>query len=243
MTPKRPGMSDAARANVGRQARRTPRDGVRIPESWDDELTPPPQEILLPSERSDSDSIPPPIRDRFDELAANYNDLSRAIGKVWDSRKDGDRLEQIDSKLGTLASFASRHEALLTEMIVPGFKECAKATDVLARQLPQTIASIEALTITLGLLDRRLRDLEVEARASHERWTGLHDAHAKRLSDVEAARDDLRRRLDVLETDRIQRETTALVHQKQDRRSNGAVGAGAGAVVAGIVSAIVQAIT
>ena len=42
-------------------------------------------------------------------LATGLGDVTRAIGKVWDARRDGERLDRVDAKLATLASAATTY--------------------------------------------------------------------------------------------------------------------------------------
>ena len=213
--------------------RRTPPRGWPV-ETHDDDETPPPQEMPLPASSTSYDSIPPPIREQLDMLATGLGDVTRAIGKVWDARRDGERLDRVDAKLATLASAATRHETVIVDRVIPQLEQLAAATDGIARELPRIAATLEGLAITVGALDRRLRDLEVQLRTDGQRWDKEHSATAVRVEAAEAQVRAHELRLQSLESAAAVSKALA----KNERRKSGGLGAALGTLAGAIASAV-----
>lgn len=236
MTIKRPGsMSDADRSLARRH---TPGRGV--PVEIDPEVTPPPQEPPEPSSLTGYETIPTPIREQLNMLAHGLGEATAAIGKVWDARKDGERLDRIDSKLATLAEYATKHQTMLHEFVMPAIKECMSSTDAVAMQLPKMLAQLEAVTMTVGNIDRQVRAIELEMRTSKERAESDHRALAALVAAQGTALSDQENRLDSLERKERDREVVSRALAKAERRKSGAVGGTVAAVVSGIVAIIAK---
>jgi len=174
------------------------------------------------------DSIPPPIQHQLRMLAAG-------LDRTLSARQAGERLDRIDANVAGLAKMASAHEAILTQMVVPGFKDCVAATDTIAQQMPRLLASVEATALIVGGLDKRLRDLEMEIRLNSERYTREHEAMGQRISRTEARSNDHELRLKSLET--ASRDATVATHaiSKRDKKLIG-IATGVGAVATFIVA-------
>ena len=164
-------MSDADRALI---RRRTPARGVPVVEH-DEESTPPPQEPPRPAD----------LYERVEALDAAVRDAISGVARLWDGRNVGDRLDQVDEKLATLAKSATSSETLLNQYLGPQLQHWRAVTDGIAQQLPQLLASTEALAITLRNLDERLRDLEVSLSVSIGKLAANADAVAARVTVLE----------------------------------------------------------
>lgn len=162
--PQRAGTS----GDLRRDQRRTPPAGTPI--HLDPELTPPPQEPPRPETRAGYSTIDPAVREQLDALADGLGSLTTAVGKVWDARKDVERLDRIDMKLGTLAEYATEHHTLLHQQVWPAVKELMKATDELGRQLPTLLVQVEAMSNLVSDVDQRLRNLERDMGVQAERF-------------------------------------------------------------------------
>ena len=177
-----------------------------VPVHVDPEVTPPPQEPPRPSSRPGYDSIPPPIRAQFDALADDLGGLTEAIGKVWDARKDGARLDRIDDKLGAVAGMLTRHQTILDDNLIPQLDRWRATTDELAAQLPRISAALEGLSLMVSSIDRQQRQLELEVRTDRTRTEGTLEQlneqvdglrsdiarHERRVAELEQARRDER---------------------------------------------------
>ena len=192
------------------------------PEYIEPELTPPPIAI---DEIPGFDSIPPPIQEQIRMLSARQD---RALS----ARTHSEWIERIDEKLGTIAKCVTRHETVLDEMLVPGFKSCAAATDQIAHQLPRIITSLEAVTITVGNIDHRLRNLEVRMETSAAKAEAQHAALDLRVADAEAQHRSHTLRLKEIENHLLSADATEKALAKTSRKSGGA----SGGIVAAIVS-------
>jgi hypothetical protein len=204
-----------------------------VPISIDAELTPPPQEPPSPDTLRGYDSIPSPIRDQLDMLAQGLGEVTAALGKVWDARKDGERLDRIDSKLATLADHATKHETMLDQFVVPAIKDGMRATDEVASQMPVLVQQLATLTSLLTAVDNRLRTYETNLVVITRRFEDSelerderHMATEKRLNTHDDRIEELERK----ERDRI---VVSKALAKSERVKSGGITA---AVAAGIVT-------
>jgi len=238
---KRPGsMGDTERALGGRRRRSHP-FGVPTVEI-DPELTPPPQEPPSPSSLAGYDSIPPPIARQLDMLSEGLGNVTTAIGKVWDARKDGERLDRVDSKLATLAEAATKHQTMLNDFVMPAIKDGMRSMDEVANQMPMLISGLESVTAMVSTVDNRLRQLEVEIRLIVERVImSVREieiritAHDKRISDGDA-------RLGLLERKERDKEVITKALARKERFKSGGL-AGAVAALVGAVYAAISHLT
>lgn len=184
------------------------------------------------------ESIPPPIRDQLNMLADGLGNVTTALGKVWDARKDGALLDRMDSKLETLAGYATEHQTMLHEFVMPAIKECMTAANSVAMQLPRLLAQIEGLTLALGNLDRQVRMMELENRSSKERAESEHRALESRVARTEIARNEHDTRIELLERENRDREVIAKANAKKERHKSGAVGSAAGVAAVAVFEAI-----
>lgn len=183
--PRRPGTF----GDRGEIRRRTEAAGHPI--HIDPELTPPPQEPPLPSTRAGYETIAPEIREQIDALAENLGTLTRAVDKVWDARKDSEQLGRIDTKLGTLAGYATEHHTLLHQQVWPAVKALMATVDELSRQMPALLNQVATMANMVTDVDRRLRQLEVDMRLHGERAAATTSALKQRLSAAETANGEL----------------------------------------------------
>lgn len=176
-----------ARTHLGdrnESRRRTPAAGSPI--HIDSELTPPPQEPPRPSTREGYDDLDPRVREQLDALADGLGEVTTALGKVWDARKDADHLLRIDQKLGTLAAYATEHQTLLHQQVWPAVKELMRATDELGRQLPTLLVQVETMSNLVGDVDKRLRNLERDMGVQAERFASHRQELEARVRANEA---------------------------------------------------------
>ncbi len=177
-----------------------------VPVHVDPEHTPPPQEPPRPSSMRGYDSISPPVREQLDALADGLGNVTQAFGKIWDARKDGDRLDRIDDKLAAVAEMLTRHQTILDDNLIPQLDRWRATTDELAAQLPRISAALEGLSLMVSSIDRQQRALELEVRTDRTRTEGTIEQlneqvdglrgdiarHERRVSELEQARRDER---------------------------------------------------
>jgi hypothetical protein len=166
------------------ERRRTPAAGT--PVLIDPELTPPPQEPPSPATLRGYDQIDDAVKVQLDSLADGLGSVTAALGKVWDARKDVERLDRIDEKLGTLAGYATEHHVLLHQQVWPAVKELMKSSDELSRQLPALLLQVETMSSLVGDVDRRLRNLERDMGVQAERFASHRQELEARVRAAEA---------------------------------------------------------
>lgn len=217
-------MSDADRALI---RRRTPARGVPVVE-FDEESTPPPQEPPRPAD----------LYERVEALDAAVRDVIGGVARLWDGRNVGDRLDQVDEKLATLAKSATSSETLLSQYLGPQLNHWRAVTDGIAQELPQLTASTEALVITMRNLDDRLRTLEVSLSVSIGKLAANADAVAARVTVIEHRQAEQALKLIELEKREHGRaEATAAITRTQALKLTGAGG------VAGVIGWLVNYFT
>lgn len=182
---------------------------------------------MSPAELAGFDSIPPPIQEQIQMLHG-------AVDRLWDLRHAPEALTRIESKLSTLADFTTRHQTVLDELVVPWLKDMAAKTDEMHRELPKLVASVDDVTRDVAILDKRVRDLEVDLRTSGARFDSNHQQHAARFAAIEAAGSANEQRIKSLESDR---EVSKALARTAKKRTGGFAGT-ISAIVAGVVSAI-----
>jgi chorismate mutase len=215
-------MGDAQRAAVGKRHRTsTPLRGV--PSDFADEPTPAPVPVDF-DETMD-------LNAQVSALQAAVNKQVRASNRDWGFRDAADRLDRIESNLGTLAASATRSETILSEHS-KSLDHWRAATDAVARDLPRMLVAIEGLTLTVQNVDHRLRDLEVRMQTSAAVAEAKHAAADLRMADAETvvARHEIR--LKEIEDNQLVADATKRALAKTSRKSGGA----SGGIVAAIVS-------
>lgn len=144
------------------------------------------------------------IADRVDRLETGVTQMIEAFGKVWDARKDGNRLETMSKDMSAIATMATRHQTLLDELLVPQLDHWRATTDKLAADIPRLTAAAEGLRLMVSSIDQKQTALEVkqgtaEARtASEMKELGARVAvvdttlgeHQKRIASLELANRD-----------------------------------------------------
>jgi hypothetical protein len=231
-------MGDAERVAVGRQRR----SQVAVPVEIDPEVTPPPCEPPNPSSLRGYESIPPPIRNQLDMLAAGLGDVTRAIGKIWDARQDGERFDRIDAKLGTLASAATRHEMLIDQFVMPAIKDLMTSVDKIATQLSLVSQQLETTSALLQAVDGRLRTLEGDLRVMAAEFNSAREASAAKHVATQARLAEQDARIETLERKERDREVVSKALAKRERRKAGSISAGIATVVAAIIAALARVV-
>lgn len=189
--PRRAGTfgDDVARALAHRS--RTPHAGVPVHVAIDDDVTPPPR--LPPTPPTDDRDA------RLERIEQALEQSFEAFSKLWDARKDGDRLDRIESKLGTLADMATRHDEALTQFVVPGIKDTIAAVDAMEREMRPLAGQVETMANIVKDVDKRLRDLELDVRSLSERFNSSNQATQARLNAAENTLNALDVRITALE--------------------------------------------
>lgn len=200
----------------------------------DPEVTPPPHEPpqLIP------DNLPIELRDHLVMITERLTDVTQGLRQVWGSRKDSEHLERIESKIGTLAEYATKHQTMLHEFVMPGIKECLSSTDRIDIQFSKITTQLEAVSMLLNRVDTRLRELEGQLVMANERFNSKTEAIEIRMDHSEEQLTRLDNRLDKLERVERDREVIAKTLAKQERKKSGAIGATVGAVAAIITEII-----
>jgi hypothetical protein len=169
--------------------RRTPAHGY--PVHVDPEETPPPQ---MPPELEDGG-----IADRVDRLETGVTQMIEAFGKVWDARKDGNRLETMSKDMSAIATMATRHQTLLDELLVPQLDHWRATTDKLSAEIPRLAAAAEGLRLMVSSIDQKQISLEVKHGTSEARTAGEIKDLGARVAAVDNALGEHRKRIDQLE--------------------------------------------
>lgn len=188
--PQRP----PTHGDLRRDQRRTPPRGI-VAVHVDPELTPPPQ-LPPPPDRH---LIAPEIREQLDYLAAGLGNVTEALGKVWDARKDAEQLSDINKKLGTLAGYATEHHTLLHQQVWPAVKELMASVDGVEHELRPLANQVETMANIVKDVDKRLRDLELDVRSLSDRFNSSNQATQARLHEAENVLNALDVRITALE--------------------------------------------
>ena len=186
---------------------RTPARGLPV---WDDDLTPPPQEMPLPP----MEDVPAPIRQQLALLADGVQDAKLY---AYQTRIATHRLDQVDAKLGAIATTLTRHQTILDENLVPQLDRWRAVTDGIAKDLPSILDKLEGVVLTLERFDRRLRDLEVEIKVNVQKLAASQDALAVRMAAAEAHGVALALRVVHLETREVGRDAVDQALTKSQR--------------------------
>lgn len=210
--------------------RRTPARGIP---TWDDDLTPPPQEIPLPSD----DTVPVAIRQQLALLADGVQD---ARVRAYETRLASHRLDKVDQKLAAIASTLTRHETILDENLVPQLDRWRAVTDGIAKDLPSILGKLEGVVDTLEKFDRRLRDLEVEIKVNVQKLAASQDALAVRITAAEAKSVDLALRVVQLESREVGRDAVDQALTKQQRNQVLKITGGGGGLIGFVIWIISQ---
>lgn len=174
MNIRKPGAfaGDTDRANIGRR-HRTPPGGASIPTEVDPEMTPPPQPIPSPEQLDGFYQLEPQVQEQLKLLAGGLDRVRDAVGQMWGSRKDGERLDKIEQKLDVSAGYNKEHGTMLHEFVLPGIKGLMGRLDILltshetgkvrtelfwSDQWPSAVESLKAITERLGRVERMQED-------------------------------------------------------------------------------------
>lgn len=182
-------MGDDDRATIGAKTRRTPPQGWPVPPHVDSELTPPPQEPPKPDTIEGFDTISPPIAKQLEILSDGLAEVTGAIGKVWDARKDSGRIDRLADTLTLVREDAARINESLREFVLPAIKslqgtshalwqyhERNKATVELfyGEQWPRLVKAVDDLVQRIGRVE-----------TGQDKLNDGFSSHATRLGSVE----------------------------------------------------------
>lgn len=218
----------------GRDQRRSDPRGYPI--HVDPEMTPPPSEPPKPDTLDGYDTISPPIQHQLEVLADGLGQATAAIGKMWDLR-DTTRFDRMEANLAAIAKSTTMHEAILGELR-PQLDRWRAATDHLAGQLPRLTSVVEALTLQLGSLDTRLRNVEVTVAKLGENVADVDQDVNQRFAIAEAHRVELDKRMRTLEDERTRRDASTQAIAKQERKKSNKLSGLIAAVVAAVGAVI-----
>lgn len=224
--PKRPGTH----GDRNESRRHTPAAGYPVFIDDPETYTPPPQDPPRPSDRPGYSSIAPAIREQFDALADDLGNLTTAIGKVWDARKDGGRLDRIDDKLAAVAAMITRHQTILDDNLIPQLDRWRATTDELAAQLPRISAALEGLSLMVSAIDQQQRRLELEVRTDAVRTERELTSIATQVAHLAAESDRHDERISSLETAARDVRVGSSAISKRDKKLIGLTAGGAGVV-------------
>lgn len=182
---------DTQRAEFGSEARRTPPKG--IPVEIDPEVTPPPQPPPALNELEQMD-----VRAQIAALQASQDENARALGRVWEQRHASGQLATIVERIDALISGSARVNAIVEELIKPGYYEMLKRLDAheqrnhrmdlfWSEQWPKTVASLEGLTSSHARLDTAFHAHVASDLQAFDQLAKLHEALASRVYSVELA--------------------------------------------------------
>ena len=119
---------DDERAMIGAKHRRTPASG--IPVEVDPEVTPPPGPVPSPAELVEGyTSIPRPTRESIELQGRAIENLTAAVGKVWDARNDAEALARVEhltssqsARIDKLIEGISQTHATVDQFLMPAVK-------------------------------------------------------------------------------------------------------------------------
>lgn len=188
--PKKPGR---ARTHVGeRNESRRPRTPAHgYPVHVDPEETPPPQ---MPPGIEDGG-----IADRVDRLETGVEQMLEGIGRLWDARKDGTRLETMSKDMSAIATMATRHQTLLDDLLIPQLDHWRATTDKLGSEIPRLAAAAEGLRLMVSSIDQKQHALEVKHGASEVRTASEIRDLGARVAAVDTQVGDHQKRIVQLE--------------------------------------------
>lgn len=194
-------MGDDERANIGRVSRHTPPQGW--PVEIDPEETPPPQEPPKPSEVAGYDTIAPPLRQQLEILSDGLAQVTEAIGRVWDARKDTGRIDKLVDGLSGMREDLARLNESLREFVLPAIKSLQATSGALwehhlhnrgrvelfyGEQFPRLVKSVDDLILRVGRNEDTQERHADQFSAHNERLLGLERTtreHDTRLQAIE----------------------------------------------------------
>ncbi len=211
-------------------------------------MTPAPQMVPLPG-GSDSEKI--------DALEHGLGQAMHAIGKVWDARKDSDRLDKLEHRLQTSTNEGAELGALLREFVMPGLKASMARIDLLLthhegnrvrqslfydKDWPAFVKAFEGLSDRLGRVERSMESQQSDMRALGERFAQSQGALGARVTVVESIGNSHDVRITALERVNEDAKTVDNALAKQERNKTTKQSAAAAVLIA-IASWIVQHFT
>lgn len=228
-----------------RASRRTPHG---VPVEIDPETTPPPLEPPEPDAEA-YDTIPPTIRGELDRLRESVRGNAHAIGRVWDERGNGERIDRLEIKLDALTGDVGRVIALIEGFIHPVVKAVqgelhgmstaqtanqARAAVFWEHEWPAALKSLDGLDTRLDRIERQQED--------HARDLRSFGAQVQAAGAIGSALDTrvtaLERAASVERTERDKEQAVVVAMKRRDKwwlgllvTAGGAIGAVAHSVI------------
>jgi hypothetical protein len=183
-------------------------------------------------------------------LAAGLGQVTDALGKVWDARKDGERLEKIDNKQDIANREISELVATVREFIMPAIKASQGRIDLLLqhheanklrvelfydREWPAAVKALEGMTERLGRVERGQERQEHEMRGMSDRLNANQNALAARITAVE----QFESRLAMIERDKRDVDVTSSALARRTRTVTTVLSTLAG-LVAGLAGSFIK---
>lgn len=125
-------MGDDERALIGRDRRPQEYPIQQI----DPEQTPAPA-FVTPEPTLD-------VHEQLRLLAEGLGDVTTGLGRLWDMRKDSDKISKLDAKFDTLVANDAQHYAAIEEFLKPSVKGLMSRLDILLTHHETTKADIAA---------------------------------------------------------------------------------------------------
>lgn len=199
----------------------------RKPTFSDEEPTPPPQEMpQLPS--MGRTPTPSDLSNQMRMLHAHQSELTRAIGTLWDARKDGERLDRLEQKIDSYLLTAARNDTKINDVVWPHSLETMRKLDLCLLQLQLVVqVSAKIKEVESDIVD--LRDAVNEVKIVHddridELDRDLRDTQTKRqmnsdrLQVITQEHEGIRLRVAILEQTTVGDKRELQVVARQDRR-------------------------
>jgi hypothetical protein len=180
---------DDKRAAHGKVRRKTPPHGY--PVAIDSELTPPPQPVAIDSGNT--------VEQNLELVADGLGQVTAAVGRLWDSRNDSERIDKINEQLRTLSADVTKLLTQFGTFIEPFAKQTMgrigileeRAANVAAttgsffgREWPNFVETVGQLNQSLGSLvtTSKLLDQELDAiKKRHTEWRETLNAQIDEL--------------------------------------------------------------
>ena len=170
--------------------------------------------------------------------------LSDGLSKVWGARRDSELFDRIDSKLGTLAEYATSHETLLREFVVPGIKDMMSRNAEFQQRWPvaiaameQTAKAVDGMALRLVRLEQSMERWEHETKTRDEKHSSTFGGLSARIDSVSA---DVARQQNRIEQLEVKNRDEVIVSHALTTRTKLliTIGTVAGGAVAGVLSQI-----
>lgn len=235
--------------------RKTPPRG--FPVYIDPEATPPPTEI--PHSLRAYETLPPQIADHLRQHASKLDELTQAIGRVWDARDANEEISTIKGQLSEITGLiqeSARHGAKL-EQLMPMVRALTAHVDSLDRIVvklgarsdqhwthdwPRMIRQMDELDKRVDKVDDIGTDLTHRITAANDRSERVTQENQKLKTEEANVLKVILDRLHKLETEKDKKEAVSKALAKQERKKSVVASGATGAVVA-IVAKLLERFT